>query len=513
MLFLQLSSSSKGNSSAMARKACVLGLSILGLCASLTFVAPTPPVQNSKNGVGVPESIRGRRPLIMPQDARQFVPPSSETGSFSWFCRLSAAAACAVIASAAKQQRAEKIVVRIFPSRCMSRQKTMRRLEPFGEMPAWSRKPLLRRRLKQPWRKRPIRRLSPYGRYLYERSRLRVHYNINVRQLTKYVLRAFKEGRKHPIDHLMAILESRIDNFCWRVGIAPTMAGARFMVRENHIQIKSKRQSYDYKEPEWVTVNMPSHLLKIGDQIRVRPKPRSQKLAQRYQEEDGEVDVPDHLEWNRDELVGKYNDLCDPNQVGITVNEDFLISKFLGPQGVKQRHVRWFEGTTIPIDKIYNGGRIRPTPENILNMKRGFGLRARGYRRPPCLWGRKTNPLNDPWEYGSKVKVWEPLAASNFSPKDWEKGVWFCSLLFAFDAFASSIYICWVRCTCIFRILPNGSCSCNRLMVANFEWDSEFGLWRNRPPKQTPATSGLGTLFWDSHSFRLYIYSRFRHFT
>ena len=385
----------------MRRFSALLLIACLALCAP-AFLSP---VQNSKNGVSVPESIRGQRPLIMPQDARQFVPPSSETGSFSWFCRLSAAAACAVIASTAKQQRAEKIVVRIFPSRCMSRQKTMRRLEPFGEMPAWSRKPLLRRRLKQPWRKRPIRRLSPYGRYLYERSRLRVHYNINVRQLTKYVLRAFKEGRKHPIDHLMAILESRIDNFCWRVGIAPTMAGARFMVRENHIQIKSQRQSYDYKEPEWVTVNMPSHLLKIGDQIRVRPKPRSQKLAQRYQEEDGEVDVPDHLEWDRDQLVGKYNDLCDPNQVGITVNEDFLISKFLGPQGVRQRHVRWFEGTTIPIDKIYNGGRIRPTPENILNMKRGFGLRARGYKRPPCLWGRKTNPLNDPWEYGSKVKV------------------------------------------------------------------------------------------------------------
>ena len=353
ILFLQLSSSTKGNSSAMARKACVLGLSILGLCASLTFVAPTQPVQNSKNGVSVPESIRGQRPLIMPQDARQFVPPSSETGSFSWFCRLSAAAACAVIASTAKQQRAEKIVVRIFPSRCMSRQKTMRRLEPFGEMPAWSRKPLLRRRLKQPWRKRPIRRLSPYGRYLYERSRLRVHYNINVRQLTKYVLRAFKEGRKHPIDHLMAILESRIDNFCWRVGIAPTMAGAPLHgARESH----SDQISEAILRLQRTRVGDSEHAFASFEDWRSDSCSTKAKIAETCTEVSGgrwEVDVPDHLEWDRDQLEGKYNDLCDPNQVGITVNEDFLISKFLGPQGVRQRHVRWFEGTTIPIDKIY----------------------------------------------------------------------------------------------------------------------------------------------------------------
>ena len=369
------------------------------LCASLSFVAPS----QSPRVHGLPDSVRGQRSPVITQSV-QVAPAVS--GDLNFFCRLSAAAVCAAIASVAnKRQRAEKVVAHMFPTRSMSRQKTMRRLEPYGEMPAWSRKPLLRRRLKQPWRKRPTRRLSPWGRCLYERSRLRCHYNINVRQLTKYVLRAFKEGRRHPIDHLMAILESRIDNFCWRVGIAPTMAGARFMVRENHIQIKSPKTDMDYKDPEWVTVNCPSHLLKVGDQIRVRPKPRSEKLAKRYQEEDGEVDVPEHLEWDREDLVGSYLGPCDANEVGININEDYLINKFLGPQGVRQRHIRWFEGTTIPIEKIYNGGRIRPTPENILNMKRGRGLNPMGYKRPPCLWGRRKKPLNNPWEYGSKVKV------------------------------------------------------------------------------------------------------------
>jgi len=220
------------------------------------------------------------------------------------------------------------------------------------------------------------------------------------------VLRAFAEGRKHPIDTLMQILESRIDNYVWRVGLAPTMAAARWMVRENHIQIRHAKTQRDYKDPEWVTTNIPSTLLMLGDEIRVRPKPKSIGLAKKHQDEDGEVDVPPHLEWDREALVGRYNDVCDSNEVGINVCEDFLLYKFLGPEGVRQRHIRFFEGTTTPIPKSYNGGRIRPTPENILNMKRGLGLRKRGIARPPCLWGKKGgHMLNDPYEYASKIKV------------------------------------------------------------------------------------------------------------
>ena len=345
----------------------------------------------------------------MQADARPSLQPSSESASFSMLGRASAAALCALVAVSAdrrSRQRAEKVVVRMFPTRARSRQKTMRRFEPFGEMPAWSRKPLLRKRLKQPWRKRPTKKLSMKGRYCIERSRVACHYNINIHQLTKYVLRAFKEGRKHPIDHLMQILESRIDNFLWRVGLAPTMAAARWMVRENHIQIRHAPKDSDYQPPDWVTTNVPATLLMLGDEIRVRPKKRSIGLANKHQDEEGEVDVPSHLEWDREELIGRYNDVCDSNEIGINVCEDFLLYNFLGPEGVRQRHIRWFEGTTIPIPKIYNGGRIRPTPENILNMKKGAGLRLRGRRRPPGLWGKTgSTMLNNPWEYGKKVKV------------------------------------------------------------------------------------------------------------
>ncbi|CAE7348195.1 rps4 [Symbiodinium natans] len=396
----------------MSRQAIRLGALAVACCVAWVlpraFVSPSQTLGPTQTH-GFARSERPVAPMVMRADARPSAQASSGSSSFSMLGRASAAALCALVATVAgrrSHQRAEKVVVRIFPTRVRSRQKTMRRLEPFGEMPAWSRKPLLRKRLKQPWRKRPSPKLSMKGRYWIERSRVSCHYNVKISQLTKYVLRAFKEGRKHPIDTLMQILESRLDNFVWRVGLAPTMAAARWMVRENHIQIRHARKEDDWRAPRWVTTNVPSTLLMLGDQIRVRPKKSSQGLAKKHQEEDGEVDVPDHLEWDREALYGRYNDVCDSNQLGMNVCEDFLLYKFLGPTGVRQRHIRWFEGTTIPIPKIYNGGRIRPTPENILNMKKGAGMRKRGRTRPPSLWGMKGGKQrNDPWEYGSKVKV------------------------------------------------------------------------------------------------------------
>ena len=391
---------------------------LLIACLALRAPAFLSPVQNSKNGVSVPESIRGQRPLIMPQDARQFVPPSSETGSFSWFCRLSAAAACAVIASTAKQQRAEKIVVRIFPSRCMSRQKTMRRLEPFGEMPAWSRKPLLRRRLKQPWRKRPIRRLSPYGRYLYERSRLRVHYNINVRQLTKYVLRAFKEGRKHPNwpfdgnprkPHWQLLLA------CWDCpnhGRSP-LHGAR----ESHSdQISGGNLTTTKNLSGWQWT-----CLRIFWRLEIRFV---------FDQSQGRRNL--HRGIRRKMVRWMCQITLSGTEINLRANTTICViliklaslSMRTSWSASSWALRAWDRGTSVGL-KEPPFPLIRSTTEVafvqllkiILNMKRGFGLRARGYKRPPCLWGRKTNPLNDPWEYGSKVKVWGHICTKNLNLK------------------------------------------------------------------------------------------------
>merc|ERR1740123_1195916 len=101
--------------------------------------------------------------------------------------------------------------------------------------------------------------------------------------------RAFRKGVEFPVDDLLQQLESRLDCFVWRVGVQPTMAGARHFVREGHMQYKTGSMKH------WTTCNIPSMRLKVGDQIRVRNKMTSRNSATLMQEAEGPVDVPANL--------------------------------------------------------------------------------------------------------------------------------------------------------------------------------------------------------------------------
>jgi len=289
------------------------------------------------------------------------------------------------------QQRGSVVARQMFPSHARPKQKVLRRLEPYGQIPAWSRRGLIKRRLKTPWRSRNTPKPSAYGRQLIEKQRVRFHYNIKEKQMKKYMMRAFRKGIEYPVDNLLQQLESRFDNIVWRVGLAPTMAGARHFVREGHMQYMTGGMK------DWTTCNVPSLRLKIGDKFRVRGKWRSQNYGKTSMDDEGPVPVPDHLTFDREKMEGVYNDVCDYQDFGLHVEERFICNWYTGPFGLRRRHIRYHEGTMRVIKKRYRGGRTRPTPENILNMKRGLGMHKRGRSRPPCLWGRK-RPLNNPYE-------------------------------------------------------------------------------------------------------------------
>mmetsp|Transcript_9713 Transcript_9713/g.19436 ORF Transcript_9713/g.19436 Transcript_9713/m.19436 type:complete len:104 (-) Transcript_9713:105-416(-) len=103
-------------------------------------------------------------------------------------------------------------------------------------------------------------------------------------------------------------------------------------------------------------------------------------------------------------MEGEYLAPCDWQDFGLHVDYKYIILCYSGQMGLRRRHIRYFEGSRTVIKKSYNGGRTRPTPENILNMKRGIGLNKRGRARPPCLWGRR-RPLNNAYEVGRKNKM------------------------------------------------------------------------------------------------------------
>lgn len=334
--------------------------------------------------------------------SRPRVAAQSEAGTstLGHACRAIVAGLCAFVCSTASRAAAQRrisVVARRFHPSCGHRpkQKVLRRLEPYGQIPAWSRRTLIKRRLKVPWRTRTTPKPSSYCRYLIEKQRVRYHYNVKDRQLEGYMRRAFKKGNEWPVDVLLQQLESRLDAFVWRVGLAPTMAGARHFVREGHMQYMTGSMT------DWTTCNVPSLRLKIGDKLRVRDKKSSQNYGKLNQDDEGPVPVPDHIKWDREKMEGEYLDVCDWQDFGLWVGERYICLWYSGYQGLRRRHLRYFEGTTRVIKKRYRGGRIRPTPENILNIKRGIGLNKRGRARPPCLWGRR-RPLNNPYEVSNR---------------------------------------------------------------------------------------------------------------
>lgn len=111
-----------------------------------------------------------------------------------------------------------------------------------------------RKQAKSPRTKRR-RSLSEFGKQLLEKQRVRISYGIPERQFRNYVKKA---GRaKAPAQELYSLLEKRLDNVVYRLGLAPTRRAARQMVSHGHITVNGRRMkvpSYQVLEKDTVAV-------------------------------------------------------------------------------------------------------------------------------------------------------------------------------------------------------------------------------------------------------------------
>jgi len=307
--------------------------------------------------------------------------------------------------------------------------RVLRRLQPYGLIPAWTTKPLDVRVKKRPWRTRKTPPISMWGRRLLEFQRVRFHYGLKAKQLRNYARKAYDVGQMQPTDNLAQRLEGRLDNFLWRCGVGRTMVEARNFIRKGHVQYKrSYWKDYatqkgtliaDVQEGrlrEWRTINLGGCPLMPGDKVRVKrsmpylgvkkdgatekERDDSLKTGKWLMEQTGDVKVPSHITWDRENLEGEYCDVCHHTEVGMPINELIMGNCFNGQTPFKELNIknrRFYHGTSTVIPKHYNGGKPRDTPENLRNMAMGVGYNRRGRYRPPCLWGR-TQPLNNPYE-------------------------------------------------------------------------------------------------------------------
>lgn len=122
--------------------------------------------------------------------------------------------------------------------------------------------------------KRARGRQSEYGKQMLEKQKVRITYGIPEKQFRKYVHTALEAER--PSESLHELLEMRLDNVVWRLGLAPTRRAARQMVAHGHVMVNGKKS------------RIPSQALSIGDAISVREGSRGHSalggFAERFAE-------------------------------------------------------------------------------------------------------------------------------------------------------------------------------------------------------------------------------------
>lgn len=184
----------------------------------------------------------------------------------------------------------------------------------LGELPGLSRKSP--RRAYPPGQHGQARRKrSEYAIRLEEKQKLRLNYGITEKQLVRYVKKA-RRATGSTGQALLELLEMRLDNTVFRLGLAGTIPGARQLVCHGHILINGK------------VVDIPSYQCRPGDVVSVRDRDRSRKLVETNMEFPGLANLPSHLEFDKNTFTGKVNSVIDREWVALQINELLVIEYY-----------------------------------------------------------------------------------------------------------------------------------------------------------------------------------------
>ena len=147
---------------------------------------------------------------------------------------------------------------------------------------------------------------------LIEKQNARWHYGILERQFQRYVKRA-SQMRGNAGENLLHLLESRLDNLVWRLGLARTIPAARQMIVHRHITVNGKR------------VDRPSFQVSAGDEIAVREKSRTKSFITETVEQAAGLPRPSWLEFDPAKTTGKLTSTPDRHDLPFELNEAAII--------------------------------------------------------------------------------------------------------------------------------------------------------------------------------------------
>jgi small subunit ribosomal protein S4 len=157
------------------------------------------------------------------------------------------------------------------------------------------------------------RKKSEYAVQLMEKQKVKYIYGI----LEKQFLNIFNKSLKKKGvtgNILLQLLESRLDNTIFRLGIASTRRFARQIVSHKHINVNGK------------IVNIPSYVLKKGDLISIREKSKIKSLF--IAKLNNNNKKYSWLEWNSDQMVGKFISLPNREEIPEKINDQSIIELY-----------------------------------------------------------------------------------------------------------------------------------------------------------------------------------------
>lgn len=159
------------------------------------------------------------------------------------------------------------------------------------------------------------KKLSEYGIQLREKQKAKRFYGVLESQFRKYFEIA---NRKKGVtgENLLQLLESRLDNVVYRMGFGTTRAEARQLVTHGHFDVNGRR------------VNIPSYLVKVGDEISVREDSKKSPRFKDILEVTGSKVVPKWLEVDQENLKGKVVALPSREDIDLNVQEHLIVELY-----------------------------------------------------------------------------------------------------------------------------------------------------------------------------------------
>ena len=163
--------------------------------------------------------------------------------------------------------------------------------------------------------KRANRKMSEYGLQLREKQKAKFIYGVLEKPFVNYYKKADRmEGQTG--ENLMILLELRLDNVLFRMGMARTRKEARQIVDHKHVLVNGK------------CVNIPSYLVKAGDQIEIREKSKGSERYKGILEVTGGRLVPEWIDVNQEALSGTVKELPSRDEIAVPVNETLIVELY-----------------------------------------------------------------------------------------------------------------------------------------------------------------------------------------